>query len=199
MKEFDILKAIGLAQFFIDTEEGKRIEYLKCLKLMYLAERQMYESFRKFITYDNFVSMRHGPVLSYTYDLIRENQFNNLRDQKEWNDKISVSKLHISKNKDLKIDNLFDAHEQIIIEQTAKTFGKIETWPLVDLVHTICDEWKDTESALLITEKDIAKAVGNETAREAYYRIMRAGAAEAAQSQGKEIANETHYKIAYAH
>ena len=71
MGDFNLRKTISLAQYFIDKcGERGNLSLLKCLKLMYLTERQMYESYRRFITNDRFVSMRHGPVLSYTYDLI---------------------------------------------------------------------------------------------------------------------------------
>ena len=50
---------------------GGRMPYLKLMKLMYFADRQMLVQHGTLITYDKWVAMKLGPVLSSTYDLIR--------------------------------------------------------------------------------------------------------------------------------
>jgi uncharacterized phage-associated protein len=49
---------------------GGRMPYLKLLKLMYYADRTMLVSRGTLITYDKWVAMKFGPVLSSTYGLI---------------------------------------------------------------------------------------------------------------------------------
>ncbi len=49
---------------------GCRMSYMKLLKLLYLAARGALLAHGRPITYDRYVSMDHGPVLSQTYNLI---------------------------------------------------------------------------------------------------------------------------------
>ena len=51
---------------------GGSMSYLKLVKLMYIVERSAILRWGRSITFDRFVSMPHGPVLSRTYDLIRD-------------------------------------------------------------------------------------------------------------------------------
>ena len=46
------------------------MSYMKLLKLLYLADRQALLELGRPITFDRFVAMPHGPVLSRTCDLI---------------------------------------------------------------------------------------------------------------------------------
>ena len=173
---FNLVKAIALTQSMIREclEYGGGLTILKCLKLMYLCERQMYESFRKFITYDSFVSMRHGPVLSRTYDLMKESDY--LPDNKEqqyWNAHITCKEHVLSiADSSTEISSALDTQEQIIAHQIAISFGDMEQWDLVNCMHEICAEWHNTNSAVPITEDAIAAAVHSETAAEIYARIV---------------------------
>src|SRR5438876_12443906 len=49
---------------------GGRMPYLSLIKLLYLADRKALLELGRPISYDLFVSMPHGPVLSRTLDLI---------------------------------------------------------------------------------------------------------------------------------
>ena len=49
---------------------GGRMSYMKLLRLMYLADREALLRMGRPITYDRYVSMDHGPVLSQTYNLL---------------------------------------------------------------------------------------------------------------------------------
>ena len=52
------------------------MEYIKLIKLMYLVDRAALNERGWPISTDVYVSMAHGPVLSRTYDLIREHSVN---------------------------------------------------------------------------------------------------------------------------
>src|SRR5947199_6070444 len=49
---------------------GGRMPYLSLIKLLYFADRKALLELGRPISYDLFVSMPHGPVLSRTLDLI---------------------------------------------------------------------------------------------------------------------------------
>jgi len=50
---------------------GGRMRYIKLLKLLYYADREAFAQWERPITYDNYVAMAYGPVLSSTYNLIK--------------------------------------------------------------------------------------------------------------------------------
>ena len=56
---------------FLKRASGK-MGYFKMIKLMYIAERTALLQWGRSITFDRFVSMPQGPVLSRTLDLIVE-------------------------------------------------------------------------------------------------------------------------------
>lgn len=63
-------KTTEAAAFFIQLCGG-RVKYIKLLKLLYYADREAFALWERPITYDNYVAMTYGPVLSSTYNLIK--------------------------------------------------------------------------------------------------------------------------------
>jgi len=63
-------KTTEAAAFLIHLSGG-RMRYIKLLKLLYYADREAFARWERPITYDNYVSMDYGPVLSSTYALIK--------------------------------------------------------------------------------------------------------------------------------
>jgi uncharacterized phage-associated protein len=53
--------------------DGKRMGYLRLLKLLYIADREWLAESGESITGDRAYAMKHGPVLSSAYDLIKGN------------------------------------------------------------------------------------------------------------------------------
>lgn len=67
---FDERKASQAAAFLL-FRAGGRLPVIKLIKLMYLAERLSLKRYGETLTGDRLVAMPHGPVLSYTYNLIQ--------------------------------------------------------------------------------------------------------------------------------
>jgi hypothetical protein len=63
--QFSEKKAAQVAAFFLHRAGG-RMEKLKLMKLMYLAERASYQKFGEPMVGDKLVSMDNGPALSIT-------------------------------------------------------------------------------------------------------------------------------------
>ena len=62
------------------------MNYTKLIKLMYIADKQALECYNYSISNDDIFSMKNGPVLSNTYDLIKHTGENvNIPGLKEWN------------------------------------------------------------------------------------------------------------------
>ncbi len=57
--------------FFLQKEINCSMEYLKLIKLLYLTDRRMLDTYDNVITGDRYVLMKHGPILSAVYALIK--------------------------------------------------------------------------------------------------------------------------------
>src|SRR5438132_13656506 len=68
---FNEAKTAQLAGLFLKMREGP-MHYMKLIKLMYITDRTALLTWGRPLTYDSYVSMKHGPVLSATLDLINE-------------------------------------------------------------------------------------------------------------------------------
>lgn len=53
--------------------DGKRMSYLRLLKLLYIADREWLAEMGESITGDRALAMKFGPVLTSVYDLIKGN------------------------------------------------------------------------------------------------------------------------------
>jgi uncharacterized phage-associated protein len=51
---------------------GGKLNHMKLIKLLYVADRRALLRFGRPITFDWYVSMPHGPVLSFTLDKIND-------------------------------------------------------------------------------------------------------------------------------
>src|SRR5260370_29287174 len=52
-------------------EAGGRMEYLRLIKLLGLADRESWREVNRPITGDDYVAMKCGPVASRTFDLVK--------------------------------------------------------------------------------------------------------------------------------
>jgi uncharacterized phage-associated protein len=66
---YDELKATQAAAYLIN-KYGGRLNYMKLIKMIYIANRESLALYGQPIVPDSFVSMPHGPVLSSLYDQI---------------------------------------------------------------------------------------------------------------------------------
>lgn len=67
---FDFEKSLEAAALLLRLD-GKRMERIRLLKLLYLADREMLGAVGQSITGDIAFAMNHGPVLSRIYDCIK--------------------------------------------------------------------------------------------------------------------------------
>jgi uncharacterized phage-associated protein len=139
---------------------GGRMSYMKLLKLMYLADRKALLQFGRPITYDRYVSMDHGPVLSQTYNLMVAEE-SPTGAPSYWRELISEPiKYEVS----LRVaqpphDQLSPAQESVL-DDVFDEFGAMSRWELVSLVHTL-PEWQDPQgSSVPISLRDLLAGAG---------------------------------------
>lgn len=136
------IKAAQMAGYILHLD-GSTMAYLKLLKLLYLAERNAISRWGESMSGDNFVSMPHGPVLSFTYDMITGAS----RLENGWNKYVSgranyeVS-LNIQAPERDTWDELSNA-ELDILGNTYQMFKNLDKWQLVKYTHDHCPEWSD--------------------------------------------------------
>jgi uncharacterized phage-associated protein len=135
---------------------GGRMHYLKLLKLLYIADREALHRWGIPISHDNYVSMDHGPVLSQTYNLIRDGG------SRFWSEHISApfddyeirltgEPPHVMK---------LSVAEERLLDEIFERYGQLNRWDLVDETHKF-PEWKDPRgSSLPIDVRDILLALG---------------------------------------
>lgn len=160
---FDIHKVTQTAVLFLKLAGGE-MQYIKLIKLLYLADRETLNQLDHTISGDRYVSMKNGPVLSKVKDLMTE------EDEKGdyWREYISAPQNYSVKIlNDPGNDDLCEAEEDII-HSIHKEYGHIAAFKLADLTHVICDEWKAPKSnkegpqAIPIEIEDILIALGKE-------------------------------------
>jgi uncharacterized phage-associated protein len=155
---FDQAKTAQLAGALLHLRGG-RMHYMKLIKLMYLVDRAALIRWGQPLTYDNYVSMPHGPVLSATLDLINEGPMLG-RDDSPWHQQIerATDPYSVRLKARTCTDKLSDA-EQELIEQVFEQYGHMNRYKLRDLLHEVLPEWQDPKgSALPITHEDILRA-----------------------------------------
>jgi len=155
---FNERKATQVAASFIKLCGG-RLNYMKLIKLMYLAERQALLKWGRPITYDSYFSLDRGPILSTTLDLIKKVRQPN--SDHTWFEYISAPKdYEVTLCKDCPNDDLSEVEESLI-NKIFQKYKQSDEWDLVNHLHDILPEWKfPNGSSIPITYKDILIAGG---------------------------------------
>jgi len=137
------------------------MNYLKLMKLLYLADRESLRRHGEPISGDRYVSMDHGPVLSQTLNLINGAVE---AEQKGWSHWIAdKADYEVSLRRRVSRDALDELSEAdlVVLEFIYRKFGRMDQWKLRDYTHRYCIEWKDPEgSSIPIEIVDIFKALG---------------------------------------
>ncbi len=162
---FNEEKTTRLALYFLKKAENNAMPYLKLIKLLYLADREMIKRYNATITGDRYVAMKFGPVLSYTLNLIRSDQSYKGYEKymTEWTDHISTEGYDIRiKNGVLLQDNPLEEQEVACADHVIKNFMEYDQWSLIEYTHEHCKEWIDPTPyrVMDITPLDIGVALG---------------------------------------
>ena len=156
-------KAAQAAAKFV-CAEGSKIEKLKLIKLMYLAERESIRSRGRPMFYDELFSLKDGPICSSTLNAI-----NGGIDKEIW-------AAYIQKNgdKDIYLVSGNNGHDELsrsdlaVIESIIRQFGWMTSSQIRNWTHNPrnCPEYTEVEnnSRLPIAYGDVAVAVGHDDA-----------------------------------
>jgi uncharacterized phage-associated protein len=156
---FNVEKATQAAAYLLERRGG-RMSYMKLLKLLYLADREALVSLGRPITYDRYVSMDHGPVLSQTYNLIASEPQPG-RVPEYWRQVISAPQNYEVALLAVHAPTSSLSAAQIgILDDVFAAHGAKGRWELVDFVHTL-PEWVNPHgSSIPISVRDVLLASG---------------------------------------
>lgn len=145
---------------YFASREGGTINYMKLIKLMYLADRQSMAETGTSISGDTPYSLPLGPVLSKTLKLFQNkvsgDTFDGFFDRSPAH--CLTLKCEVSDKDD--IDSL-SSYDLSILAKTYAEFGAMSEFELVDYTHDNCAEWVDPQgSSSPINIKDLFVAVG---------------------------------------
>lgn len=155
---FNERKAAQLAAFLLTRAKGE-MYVLKLMKLLYIVDREAFKELGHPVTYDCYVSMDNGPVLSRTYNLMNGMEWDCAG---YWTAMISDredNKLRVSDDCEVASDALSKA-ELAIADRVFEEFGRIPRFDLARMTHSF-PEWQDPQgSSLPIPYESILQAVG---------------------------------------
>ena len=149
---FPTRKAAQVAAFFA-SKAGGRIKILHATKMIYLADRLSLQERDYAITGDDFVSMRFGPVNTYTYSYMKGEAPSRSDQWAEFiarrvGDDISLSK-PVEPETDL--DEL-SRSDLRILNQTWEAYREIDRFALAEWTHDFCPEWQDPNGSSIPIE-----------------------------------------------
>lgn len=149
-------KAVEAAGVVLRMARGKRMRYIRLLKLLYIADRVSLQETGRPITGDRVVAMEHGPVLSRLYDCIK----GEYPDQVEW-DRFFVTEdpFDIRMKRTPGIGELC-RYEIEVLQRITKDRVLDDDWKVVEETHGF-EEWTDPgNTSVVIPYQEVLKAVG---------------------------------------
>ena len=153
-------KAAQLCAYFATKSEGT-IEKLKLIKLLYFAERQFLSENHHPMLFDEYYSLRHGPICSGAL-----NGIDGVIHGEIWdgyiarNGNVVVAIKALSRNE---LDEVSDA-ELSVVDEIWKELGHMTASQLRNYSHQNCPEYTETEGRIAISYKQILRAVGEKDA-----------------------------------
>ena len=144
--QFNEKRSTQAAAEFLKRADGK-LNYMILIKFLYLADREALLKWGTPITGDDYISMRWGPVLSQTHDLITEEMPENEAAASVWKKHIHRKEYDAVLQADPGNDELSEADEELISGVFDQFFGKYRElgynpFKFCDYLHTILPEYR---------------------------------------------------------
>ncbi|MEN6435885.1 MAG: Panacea domain-containing protein [Anaerolineaceae bacterium] len=153
---FQEQKTTEAASILIQLQGGK-MSYLKLLKLLYIADRIAIQEWERPITYDSYVSMNYGPVLSTTFDLIKGNSTRS----SYWQEHICRQSRYELRLTDvpIKIQKLSRAEVELL-HRVNDLYGEFEPFKLSKFTHSLPEFKNPHGTSIPISFEDILSGIG---------------------------------------
>jgi len=135
---------------YIAEKSGGKINRLKALKLIYLADRYHLRKYGRLITNDTYFAMDNGPVASGVKDIAEESDYMGREAQNYASNYIASFSVYdfISKKPTEKVE--FSKSDIEALNYAWDKFGGLDEWGIVDLTHKYPDWFKHELSLKLL-------------------------------------------------
>ena len=142
---FDYKKATQALNFFA-LKEGKEINKLKALKLIFFADRYHLRKFGRPITNDEYYAMKLGPVASGVKDIAENSSFLDEKEQGYASEFLISRRLDYCSRREVD-ERVFSESDVEALEFAWNKFGHFDEFRLADLTH-LYPEWQKHEKSL---------------------------------------------------
>jgi uncharacterized phage-associated protein len=132
---FDFLKTLQASAVLLQLD-ANRMAYIRLLKLLYIADRELLAETGRTLTGDEAVAMKNGPVLSRVYDLIKGVSPRS----EEWSPFIDRVHYSVELKQDPGRGKLSKGEIEKLTEVTER-FRTMDDWELSEYTHEF-PEWK---------------------------------------------------------
>lgn len=165
---FDEQKTAEAAAYLLQLAGG-HLSYYHLLKLLYVSDRNALLKWACPITYDVYVSMDYGPVLSNTYRIISETY----DESKYWQTLITpATPDHVVALRRVEEINLLSEAELAVLSDSFERYRNFSFQEFIDLTHDY-PEWEDPHgSAIPFSIDDILLKNGKADSIEAAHEAM---------------------------
>ncbi|HEX7447565.1 MAG TPA: Panacea domain-containing protein [Pirellulales bacterium] len=154
---FDERKTIQAVAFLLRREPGHRMNYMRLLKILYIAEREAIQESGKPLTGSRVIAMQRGPVLEDVLSLIRGQHIGT----PEWARFIRKDRYFLEMVADPGVSHL-TKYLSNKLEEVATRYEDLDEWEMVEETHRL-PEWKKNDpggSSREIPFVDILDALG---------------------------------------
>ncbi|MCA9161798.1 MAG: SocA family protein [Planctomycetales bacterium] len=158
---FDLKKAIQATSVLLKEHEREQMEYLRLLKLLYIAERETIRETGRPIIGSRYVAMKNGPLHSRVYDLIKGEDIGS----PDWGKFFRTVSIEIEQIEPADVDAL-SRFEIRKLKEVHDRYRNVDTWALVEETHAL-DEWRKNypdpsqNTSHLIPIEDVMSGVDN--------------------------------------
>ncbi len=152
-----VLKTIQAIGVLLRADGVKRMNYMRLLKLLYIADRESLRETGRPITGGPVTAMERGPVLEEVYDLIRGQH----REMPLWDSFFRKERYDLVELCEPDVGKL-SKYEINTLQEIAKKHEDRDEWALVQFTHQL-PEWKQNDpgaSSKPISLANILEAVG---------------------------------------
>jgi len=164
MNLFNERRAAQAAAYLLHRSATGTLPLIKLIKLLYLAERRSLEAYGEPITGDYLVSMKHGPVLSRTLNLMNGAEKSAEGGWETWvsdraEHQVALRDPTMIRSAEQDLMELSESDVEVL-EEVWQKFGHWDRWKLVDYTHEHLPEWEKTNSSVQITYDKLFAALG---------------------------------------
>ncbi|MBT3198359.1 MAG: SocA family protein [Phycisphaerales bacterium] len=137
---FKFDKALQAAAYILRRESSHAMNYMRLLKILYIADRESLRQTGRPITGDRIAAMERGPVLSELLDLIKGEHLRS----PDWENFIKRSSYSVQLVDEPGLANM-SRFEIETLEKVAEEHRMRDEWDMVQYTHDHCPEWKKNE------------------------------------------------------